>query len=407
MSKSATQKILEAVGILKGEDATLVNSILTDQGLEKAAQKLSASEHVKDHWEEGNTHSHATKEEIKIGTAQEASGGGAEKMTKEYSNPAPQHGITLVSEQLGRMLAPINSSMKALAETQVATLGVLKSMVAEKAKKSEDSDEDKDVEEMHESKAKSFLLQAGDLIRKSKRFAAKAEDAKDDGDEEKCKALTAKARTAKREAAVLLGKARLFAAASGNATIKSDVSALIKKSDITVVEDEDEDDDEKESDKAKAAAVTDADVKAAAKTDDAGHQADKKDPANGNQAAQTKAVDTSDSTMKALQDAMSGFKILETTVKGLMEVVAGRSKVSDLVPDISKASPALISSISERLADAEDSGRLSESDAACARNIIAKSGAAKQNLIPATVVSDLLSKAPINVRALFAEATAA
>ena len=90
-----------------------------------------------------------------------------------------------------------------------------------------------------------------------------------------------------------------------------------------------------------------------------------------------------------------------------MEVVSGKSKHSELVPDLAKASPEQLSSISERLANAEDSGRLSEIESAMARNIISKSSACKAGHVQASVVADLIAKAPINVRSLFTESVAA
>jgi hypothetical protein len=403
MSKNAAQKILEAVGILKGEDPALVNSILTDAGLEKAAQDLSPSEKVKDRWENGNMHKNPAKEELKFGPSESASGSGAEKMVDHYSHPAKQEGIQLMAEKLGEMFAPMTAHMKAIAEGQTAILAAL--APAAKAKKAEgkDEDEEKEVVEVNEDKCKSLLLRAGDLIRKARRMASTAQDFEDDGETAKAKELSVKSRKLRREAGVLLGKARTAAYAAGSEVLKSDIRALAVKGEIKITEDEEEgeDDKEAESDKAKSAPADGA--KSAAVTDLKGNQADSKDTKTGNQAdhAEKATGPSNDSTIKAVNDALAGIKVLETTVRGLVDVVSGKSKVSDLVPDLSKASPEAISSVAELIAQGEDSGKLTEFDVAYARNVIAKSEAAKRGLVATSVPIDLIAKASPNVRELF------
>ena len=67
---STTKAILQAIGVLKGSDPKVVAQIADDaDAAAKAltAQSLSPSEEVKDRWQEGEMHTHATKEEIKVG----------------------------------------------------------------------------------------------------------------------------------------------------------------------------------------------------------------------------------------------------------------------------------------------------------------------------------------------------
>ena len=118
---STTKAILQAIGVLKGSDPKVVAQIADDaDAAAKAltAQSLSPSEEVKDRWQEGEMHTHATKEEIKVGPPQSASGSGATKMIGEYSHNAPQHGTTLTTEQLGEELGQMRGYMKALAQGQ-------------------------------------------------------------------------------------------------------------------------------------------------------------------------------------------------------------------------------------------------------------------------------------------------
>jgi hypothetical protein len=121
---TAALNAIKSLLALKKEDAKAAETFMKDFGvsieLDKAqnAQSLSDAQLISDHWTEGNMDKAATSEEIKTGPGERASGGGAEKMVRDYSSPTSQSGTTLTAEKLARLLGPINNSVKALIEAR-------------------------------------------------------------------------------------------------------------------------------------------------------------------------------------------------------------------------------------------------------------------------------------------------
>ena len=418
MPKSKIATLLDALNILKGADPDLVEALSDDATLAKGvlqngSEKLRPGELVEGHFLEGQTNRSATAEQVKTGPAQEASGGGAEKMVKEYSNPVTQvHGVAETPMALADMLHNFNASMKAisnnlnvLANSQTAIKALLSALVkadhedeAQEETDEEEDEEESEVVEINASRAKSLILKAKVLIKKAKKAEALAED--EPKDEEKCKALKAEAKALRKAAGKLLGKARSCAYAAKSLELKKSVRALAAKADVDVVQEQEEDEEDEEDDGEEQTKAAKAAKAAKAKTDIAGNQADHADPKTGNQAAEAakSAVSPDD-----LQKALAGIATLQTTVAGMLDVVSGKSRVSDQVPNIAKATLESLNTIPERIMDMEDSGTLSMTDAFAARDIFSKLELVKGGKLDPTVVTDRLAKTTASVRSLFSD----
>lgn len=427
---SPLKELLAAMGVIKNADPKLVSALADDAAVEKAldsgrtAEKLTDGQMVDDHWAAGHTDKSATKEEVKVGPTQEASGGGAEKMIGDYSSPARQmHGVASVPEKLDAMLGrlgAVGKAIESLANAQKATfeaLGknntLLVTMISEaakgtkpavEAKKGEDEedeeDEESEVVEINEGKAKKSLRQAKALIKA--RDAKKAE-MEEEEEEEKCKALKAEIKSLEKQIAKILGKARTAAYAASSDELKKSVRMVATKADINVVQEEEEEEDEEEEGKSRKSETPAADT-SKAKTDDKGHQADTMDSSNGNQSAAAKAE--AEAFKTKLDGALKGIEILSTDIRGMMDVVAGKSKVIDHTV-IKSAGDVDTGSLMDKISAAEESGQINAIDAMGARDIASKLTLAKAGKIDIAFVNDRILKTTSAVRAIFNESKAA
>lgn len=423
------KQLLDAVNILKGADPKIIESLSADASLAKAsealgkmeAESLQGHEMVHDQWTAGYTDKAATAEEIKVGPAEAASGAGAEKMVRDYSNPAAQHGITLAAEKLSRMLMPMASSMKALVDAQrvtQASLETLTKALIVKAKKSEGSESDEDDEdEESESveinaakKSKELFAKARKLLKAAKAKKAEADDADDDEAEKACKS---EAKRLRKSAERTLSKARTFAYMGGNEAAETRKSLLdfIAKSDVNITQEEDdEDDDDKEddeADKAKKAASPDAAAAAKAKTNDKGNQADHADK-DGNQAAEAAKAEAIGARLEKALGAVQNsdeIQLLRADVRQMMEVIAGKSKFSDQVPAIAKAIVTDPNALSTRIAELRDTDQISDTDEIAANDIMRM--LKNRSDYPEAKIADRLASASQTVRDIFRPLAAA
>lgn len=383
-NQPSLKNLLAAIGLIKDSDPNLVKALADDVTIDATLAKGEIDRHksapmeadyVKDQWSPGGKHATPTREQITMGPGEEASGAGAEKMVGHYSNPAPQHhGIEQAVERLAAMFGGFGKSMdaqnallKSIVDSNAAVKALLIQSVISKAEEDEEDEEDEsEVVEINASRAK-----AKDLISQIK-----------------------VAKSAKKKAALTKALNEVLAEideAAKSAT--AGIRAAASKADINVVQEEEEEDEE-EAEKAKKAKEA-ADAAAKAVTDDQGNQADREDSKNGNQDAAAKA--------KQLEDALKGIAMLETTVKGLMDVVSGKSKVSDQIPDIAKAKPDAIEAIIESVNQQQRAGALSDPDAMAAREIAAMTRRAASGQMDAAIVKSRLEKSSPLVRSIFAE----
>lgn len=429
------KSILSAIGFLKAQDPKVVSALVDDVNLQKALDGANRSEGLKhyahDHWNEGHTNKSITAEELKVGPSEESSGGGAEKMVRDYSSPAHQmHGVAATPEKLDAMMRGFGKSFEMLAEGQAKIAAVLVAVLKKAEEEEEDeeeSEEESEVVEINASRGKSRLARAKSLLDK---LAALKSELEDESDKDARKALRTQIKSLTKKIGVILGKARTNAYAAKDAELKKSIRAFILKADINVVqeeEEEEEDDEEEESGKSAAAAAAEAAKKAAeeaatkkaaeeaaakaaaeaaakTKNDAHGNQADRSQPDGGaaNQAAQAKAVEK---VQTDIGEALKGLSMLQGTVKDLMEVIAGRSKLADKLPVIKATTPT--DKIKEALDAAETSGTLNDVDLFAARDIATKLELVKSGTIDASIVQDRLRKATTAVQLIFKDAIAA
>ena len=354
------------------------------------AEQLEDIMTVDDIWNETDgLHKNPTRAEVKIGKPQESSGGGAERMVREYSDPAPQMGMVATYEQFSSMLRDFGKALQAESRKSTmmqtaALVELLTAKAAAPAAKAEQPDsvlakaelklkkartelrkaDMADMEDKEErEEAKSFLEQAAVALKAAKRFLVKAEDEEAEDDEDRAE------------------KAR--------ADYAKLVKALKKAEDESTKREEDE---MKEAEKARqvAEAVT---AKAEPKEEDD----EEKARLVAEAAAKASApVDTS------VRDQLT---ILQTSVKGLMETVMAGSKGTPM-PTFSKGAP--IDTIATRVEEAIEDGTLeSPLEIMKAQTMITRMRAVQEGKMDAAVFESEVSLAPDNVRQLFAPSQAA
>ena len=217
-----TKMLSRVLGHMPAADRTALMqdaAAMTTAELGKADEQLAAakgdgshavdSAHtgwIEDHWSDTRTneippvtHVHGPGSSVpsgsfNVGPSQQAAGNGAIKMEREYSRYAPQHGITVYAEQLGRDLVAVKSALRSLMGAMhgiTAQLDVVKATLVTPAPL---PDEAVMLKLIDTAVGKAV----GEAVSKavSKVLAVKAKDEKDDkGDDEEAKsaALTAKA----------------------------------------------------------------------------------------------------------------------------------------------------------------------------------------------------------------------
>lgn len=411
--------ILQAVGLLKSADPSVVSALATDEALVKSlsqtAEPLSPAEHVDDIWLKGQRDKTPTREEVKIGPSQSASGGGAERMIDDYSNPARQmYGVQQVAERFEHILSGFSNAAKSIVAESAKTNALIQALVAkaaeEESEEEEDEEEESEVVEINASRGKSHLGKARKLLRKAEDMKEAMED---EDDKDKKKACKAQIKKLIKSAIKALLKARDCAYAAKSAELKKDIQELIalheiRKADINVVQEEEEEEEDEEEEEgegkgksqtAAAASPAAAPATEKAKTDDAGHQADRADPASGNQAAASKAE--VDPSIKAqIEQAVAGLAMLTTTVNGIMDVVSGKTKVTDLAPVV-KSEGIRVPELYEQIREKNESGIITDIEAYAAREIAQKVELAKSGKYDIALVNDRLSKASTAVQNLF------
>jgi hypothetical protein len=413
---TSLKSILTAIGVLKDADPNLVKALSDDATVDatlakgdidsKRSEDLGrGAEYVKDNWSRGNTNKTATREEIKMGPGEESSGAGAERMVRHYSNPAEQHhGIEQAVERLAAMFDGFGKSMTDAVAAIKADSAATKALVVQLAiAKSESEDEEEEDEEESEvveinaSRGKSRVEQAKILMKSLKK--AKTDEAKAAIKAELTKLL------AKAQINFLVTKSKTDRAALYELAAK----AGITKADINVVQEEEEDEEDEEEGKGKSHAVAETSTTTATKavTDDKGNQADREDNKNGNQAAAAKATDASagnvdmSSIKSQLEAALAGQAVLSTSIKGLMDIVSGKSRVSDQIPELAKAKPDVIQAILDTIDQQETAGSLAQADAMAARDIASQTRLVADGKLDGAIVKARLEKSSNTVRAIF------
>lgn len=426
----------KAAEILSEDDMTKANPDTTKKAMPHATM-LTPGQMVESLWEEGQLHRVPGADTLKVGPVQESSGAGAEKMIREYSNPAPQMGIQVQAEELAAHLHAFHGAMKSIAgkhdalvdvvtksSEQIQNLTTVAAAILAKAEEHEKEEEKKREEEHdehHMDKAATYFKKARQLLKKSKaiKVEAKAVTVKADA-----KNLKRVATLLRKAAARYLMRARTEALAGRGTAVdrtfesRKAIDAFLLKYPALKADMEEMQHEKKEKDEAKKARqlykAVKANLKAAAAkaveghADADGNQADKQDPSNGNQddsAVKAATAAVADVAAK-VDNALNGLGLLKTDVKGLMDTIAGRSitpPVGDVVPLLKGGATqaSTIDKISEQLDAAEENGSLDLAHLIKAQSLLTRLDGVQKGAIAKGVFDAELASAPAKVREFF------
>ena len=379
-----------------------------DPQLQKALDEELANEFDRfiPDWEQpGQIDKVPTAQTIIFGPTEASSGAGAARMVEQYSDFAPQGGITALYTEFSRRMAPMRADIDAV-KSEISTI---KNSVFSLVKASEDA-------------AAAVAASAGIIVTK----------ADDDDDEDEKTRMVEKARKTMRKARVLIVKAEDAEGEDSEEDGEEDeisedmekAARLLKgvKEDLTKAEEarkDDEDEDEeiekartmrkalvkrlsavkkarapavvktKEEEKAEEEAKKAAEAAAKAKDNDKGNQDASQNPANGNQddaAAKSSEVSLLTKSVSELMD------FLMTSASG------GRINPA---PVFQKAQQDKVASIAMAIDEAADNREISDSEAIDAQGIVARLEMIKSGQVDRKSVLDMLAKSSPKVQALF------
>ena len=383
------KEIIAALGIIKNVPADDLHKIVADVAKGENSERLSPGEVIADFRTEGHVNASPTREEIRVGPSEESSGAGAERMIRHYSNPAPQTGIVLTAETFERLMSPMTTSMKSIADGIKALTDRLPVAKAEeKEEKESDEEEAKAVTAGNATLAKSLIAEAAGFLSKAEDMEDEAEDEEDDA---KAKKSRREARRLKKSAALLLSRARTRAYAAKSAELKVQIRTIAAKADMDIPMD-----DEDKEEKKKAA-------------DPAANQADRAN-ADGNHVDAAKAaVEAAKSTeaadeariKKALEAA--GIPMLNLKMNELMDVIGGKSRLTPAPAlDITKAKPDVVVAKAAAIPAAVTAGLLTETEASIAGEILNMQKNAEAGNLDMAFVKARLVRAPQAVQTFLA-----
>ncbi|MDA8191052.1 MAG: hypothetical protein M0Z68_06215 [Gammaproteobacteria bacterium] len=337
---------------------------------------------VDDHLDDAESrHQVPSKEQLKFGPTEAASGEGVVRMIGDYSNPAPQQAITEEYIEFNRAfdkrLKKIEKAVSDMAKGHNQMASLVGGIVAAVEKAEAQDDEDKEMREMTEK-----------AVRKAKVALFKAEMDEDDDDNEEV------------EESVI----------SAEKAVNAAIKALVKAAE------EDEDDEEKMEKARKIAKALRERLKAIkAKRDDKGNQDDGEDPKSGNQedaaaksmeaavmAALTKLGITKaegepkDKGAEEVQKSIDALSNKVSTVSDLLNSLMGKSVGT--APTFQKAeAKEMLKSRIDALSKAINEECLSDSDTAVAQRILSRIIQVQDGAIDASKLDEELRRAPESV----------
>lgn len=447
---SMKDKLLTATGIaslmqtlgVSSEETKKAADILVDLEIGKSthAETLTGGEQVKDRWDAGQMHKSPTAEEIKVGPTQHSSGGGAEKMIREYSNPAPQDGTNTVPERLAAELHHFSGYARALGtgfdslrKGQEALTNVVTAMLTKQAGDAEsvEPNEASQFAAIFASKAEQSLRAAKSVLKKTRELR----DGLDEVSGADRKALKSQIRDLRKRAARLSldALAATYAAKSEDADPAADVRKSLHdlmeddaalKADMSAMHDKDKDkDEEKKTKKAIKRAAKKAAEKAAkkaakraaaeppktetTKADDKGNQADKQDPETKNQDDAAKKATLTDEDRALLSKALEGHGVLQGKLHEMFDLIAGRptsTKATEPL-ELMKGEPVHVAmTLNTRIEEAVASGRLDTGAEMKARDLLQKSTAVREGALSEEAWKTMVRNSPSSVQEIFRQA---
>ena len=353
-------------------------------------------------WEQpGEINKVPTAQTIIFGPTEASSGAGAARMVEQYSDFAPQGGITALYTEFSRRMAPLRSDIDAV-KSEMATIknSVFSLVKASEdaaaavapAAKAKDDDEDEDEKTRMVEKARKTMRKARVLIVKAE--DAEGGDSEEDGEEDEISEDMEKAARLLKGVKEDLTKAEearkddededeeIEKARTMRKSLVKRLSAVKKSRAPAVVKTKEEEEAEEEAKKAAEAA-------AKAKDNDKGNQDASQNPANGNQedaAAKSSEVSLLTKSVSELMD------FLMTSASG------GRINPA---PVFQKAQQDKVASIAMAIDEAADNREISDSEAIDAQGIVARLEMIKSGQVDRKSVLDMLAKSSPKVQALF------
>ncbi len=347
-------------------------------------------------------------EQIPFGPAQAASGEGAVRMIREYSDPAKQQAITEEYIRFNRHIDKrLGAVGKALTE-QGKTLAAITTYLSKGA-----TDEG-------EGTGDTLIEKAQTSLKKARKIIGKSEVDEDEDKDERAENLE-----------------------------RAEKALSVAKAAILKAEDEDEDEEEVEKARSLLKSLTKRvkDLHASIKAAEGHNQAPKEDPETGNQdAAAAKALETAiaatleklgvvkaetevekaqrekdevakaEAAAKAAAAATTGDAVgkaalqaalepINMSLKSLFEVLAGQSKGLAVPPSLQKSDlNALVKARMDKVQDALDNEELSELDSQRALNIVSHLRAAQEGKMDMSVALGEIAKSSGAVQSLFSVA---
>ena len=375
-----------------------------DPQLQKALDEELANEFDRfiPDWEQpGEIDKVPTAQTIIFGPTEASSGAGAARMVEQYSDFAPQGGITALYAEFSRRMAPMRADMDAV-KSEMATIknSVFSLVKASEdaaaavapAAKAKDDDEDEDEKTRMVEKARKTMRKARVLIVKAE--DAEGGDSEEDGEEDEISEDMEKAARLLKGVKEDLTKAEearkddededeeIEKARTMRKSLVKRLSAVKKSRAPAVVKTKEEEEAEEEAKKAAEAA-------AKAKDNDKGNQDASQNPANGNQ---------DDAAAKS-----SEVSLLTKSVSELMDFLmtsASGARINP-APVFQKAQQDKVASIELAIDEAADNMEISESEAVDAKGIVARLEMIKSGAVDRKSVLDMVAKATPKVQALF------
>lgn len=350
-------------------------------------------------------HSIPGREELgPFGPAEPMSGRGASKMVREYSDLAPQTGMTELYARLENYMGHMGKSVSALAGTvgdvlknQRAVAEMLDGFVKAETER-----------EVAAKKAEAPVFgddtYTGNALKRldKARKAFRKSDFADEAEIEIRRGLLEEAQTSLKSAKALLSKAEDAAEdMTGETTEKAlaDVRSLqdkVTKSLADIQKADDKDDEDRKEKEAEDAKKAETPVVEAAK-------AEPEAPVVEEKKADEPVADMQQA-IKAMQDAAEGNSMMQATIKDFIELLSKSSR-GMLPPNfqVVKAGPAGADAVEGRIAAAKDvGGILTMSDGILADSLLNRQRAAEAGRYSKERFDDDLMKAPETVRKLFA-----
>ena len=348
---------------------------------------------VGDVWNQGKEGFHGipSAEEIVYGPSQAASGGGANKMVREYSKFATQQGIAEEFERMSREMDGFKKSVAKAFEgmgAQLKSQGQVLTTFLENIVKAEEEDKDGPEKKEEMEKARSYQ-------KKARTSLLKAED--EDEEKEDRKEEVEKAKSSLKKAKEILLKAHEEAkdekeeeevekSLSENKKLSKKASEI--ESTFTKAEEaEKRKKEEEEAEKLKKA-----------EEDKAKKEAEDK----------AKLGKEENQDVNATSKALTEAEIENIAKKSIMEMfdhLMTQSKTGNSIPSFAKADiSSVLQTKAGEIEKKSDEGELSSGEVTLAKSLLMKVDMAHKGQIDMSIVKSLIEKAPVAVKNIFSTA---